>query len=96
MNKTININLAGIIFHVDEDAYSYFNTYLQSVKAQFDNAEEREEMTTRLFTYVIPRKSKDLLYVAFDRELAKAGIVNERYRSKRKGDLFDFDEKEEL
>ncbi len=44
MNKTININLAGIIFYVDEDAYSYFNTYLQTVKAQFANAEEREEI----------------------------------------------------
>jgi len=44
MNKTININLAGIIFYVNEDAYGYFNEYLQSVKAQFDKTEEREEI----------------------------------------------------
>lgn len=44
MNKTININLAGIIFYVDEDAYQYFNDYLESVKAKFDDTAEREEI----------------------------------------------------
>ncbi len=32
MNKTININLAGIIFHVDEEAYKKLTAYLQSIK----------------------------------------------------------------
>lgn len=32
MNKTININLAGIIFHLDEQAYEAFKTYLMQVK----------------------------------------------------------------
>lgn len=44
MNKTININLAGIIFHVDEDAYQHFSEYLNAVRNQFNNAEEREEI----------------------------------------------------
>jgi phage shock protein PspC (stress-responsive transcriptional regulator) len=44
MNKTININLAGIIFHVDEDAYQQFNEYLNAVRNQFNNADEREEI----------------------------------------------------
>ena len=44
MNKTININLAGIIFYVDEDAYKFFNEYLSNVKSKFDNTEEREEI----------------------------------------------------
>ena len=44
MNKTININLAGIIFHVDEDAYQHFNDYLSAVRKQFNNAEERAEI----------------------------------------------------
>ena len=44
MNKTININLAGIIFHVDEDAYQHFNDYLNAVRKQFRNAEERAEI----------------------------------------------------
>ena len=44
MNKTININLAGIIFYVDEDAYQHFNDYLSAVRKQFSNAEERAEI----------------------------------------------------
>lgn len=44
MNKTININLAGIIFHVDEDAYQHFSDYLNAVRNQFHNAEERNEI----------------------------------------------------
>ncbi|QTN39899.1 PspC domain-containing protein [Cryomorphaceae bacterium] len=35
MNKTVNINLAGIIFHVDEDAYGRLSDYLQALKAKF-------------------------------------------------------------
>lgn len=44
MNKTININLAGIIFYVDEEAYSHFNNYLQAIRKQFNNAEEQAEI----------------------------------------------------
>ncbi len=29
MNKTININIAGTVFNVDEDAYDLLNKYLQ-------------------------------------------------------------------
>lgn len=35
MNKTVNINLAGIIFHVDEDAYGRLSNYLKALKAKF-------------------------------------------------------------
>ena len=43
MNKTININLAGFVMHVDEDAYGRLKDYLESVKtflAQSDGADE--------------------------------------------------------
>lgn len=44
MNKTININLAGIVFYVDEDAYKVLNDYLVKIKRQFGNTNEREEI----------------------------------------------------
>ena len=28
MNKTVNINLGGIVFHIDEDAFEILNNYL--------------------------------------------------------------------
>lgn len=32
MNKTININLGGIFFHIDEDAYLKLSKYLEAIK----------------------------------------------------------------
>jgi phage shock protein PspC (stress-responsive transcriptional regulator) len=44
MNKTLNINLAGFIFHVDEDAYTRLENYLNTLKAQFVNTEGGKEI----------------------------------------------------
>ena len=33
MNKTININLGGTFFHIDENAYSQLRSYLEAVRA---------------------------------------------------------------
>jgi phage shock protein PspC (stress-responsive transcriptional regulator) len=44
MNKTININLSGIIFHLDEDAYNLFKSYLTDVKNALESQEGREEI----------------------------------------------------
>lgn len=54
----------------------------------------REEMLTRMITYVVPREKKDKLYLAVEAELEKHGIVNEKYRKKRKGDIGDMDHEE--
>ena len=35
MNKTVNINLAGIFFHIDEDAYLKLQRYLEAIKRSF-------------------------------------------------------------
>lgn len=44
MNKTININLAGIFFHIDEDAYQKLQHYLTAVKASFAGTPGAEEI----------------------------------------------------
>lgn len=44
MNKTLNINLAGLIFHIDEDAYNRLERYLGAIKRQFRNTEGGEEI----------------------------------------------------
>lgn len=44
MNKTVNINLAGMAFHIDEDAYSLLYNYLIKVKANFAHTEGKEEI----------------------------------------------------
>ncbi len=44
MKKTFTINISGIIFHIDEDAYSKLNAYLSSIKSHFNNLEGKEEI----------------------------------------------------
>jgi len=44
MNKTVNINLAGIFFHIDEDAYAKLQHYLESIKSSLTNTQGREEI----------------------------------------------------
>ncbi|MGB0177807.1 MAG: PspC domain-containing protein, partial [Owenweeksia sp.] len=44
MNKTLNINLGGLIFHIDEDAYHILERYLTTLKRQFSTAEGGEEI----------------------------------------------------
>jgi phage shock protein PspC (stress-responsive transcriptional regulator) len=44
MNKTVNINLAGIIFHVDEDAYQRLSNYLSAIKQKFAGEEGGDEI----------------------------------------------------
>ena len=39
MKKTVNINVNGIIFHIDEDAYTKLNSYLNSLKKHFQTVE---------------------------------------------------------
>lgn len=44
MNKTVNINLANVLFHIDEDAYSKMRRYLESVKRSFVNTPGSDEI----------------------------------------------------
>ena len=44
MIKTININLSGIVFHINEDAYGKLNKYLSSVRSKFRNTEGGDEI----------------------------------------------------
>ena len=52
MNKTIDINLGGLIFHVDEDAFKKLERYMSAVKAKYANtpggAEIIEDIESRL------------------------------------------------
>ena len=44
MNKTVNINLAGIVFHIDEDAFEILKNYLNTLKNYFKNEEGGDEI----------------------------------------------------
>ncbi|MFY7811634.1 MAG: PspC domain-containing protein, partial [Flavobacterium sp.] len=44
MNKTININLGGIFFHIDENAYEKLTRYLEAVRKSLANDTGEDEI----------------------------------------------------
>ncbi|MCK9611848.1 MAG: PspC domain-containing protein [Bacteroidales bacterium] len=44
MNKTISINIGGLFFQIDEEAYKLLENYLNSLKKHFENTEGKEEI----------------------------------------------------
>ena len=44
MKKNISINISGIIFHIEEDAYEQLRDYLQSINRYFSNYDGSEEI----------------------------------------------------
>src|SRR5689334_9884136 len=44
MNKTLTINLSGIVFHIDENAYDVFNAYIDSIRRHFASSEGKDEI----------------------------------------------------
>ena len=44
MNKTVNINLGGMFFHIDEDAFQKLNRYFEAVKRSLNNSTGKDEI----------------------------------------------------
>ena len=44
MKKTLTINLSGIVFNIDEDAYEVLQQYLHKLETRFSNEEDKEIM----------------------------------------------------
>lgn len=44
MNKTVNINLGGMFFHIDEDAYQKLTRYFDAIKRSLSNTGGQDEI----------------------------------------------------
>jgi phage shock protein PspC (stress-responsive transcriptional regulator) len=44
MNKTVNINLGGLVFHIDEDAYKKLTHYFEAIKHSLSNTSGQDEI----------------------------------------------------
>ncbi len=63
MNKTIIININGIVFHIEEDAYEVLQSYMTEVKRHFAYSPDSDEIVTdienRLAEMFSERLTKD-------------------------------------
>ncbi|MEZ2415599.1 PspC domain-containing protein [Muriicola sp. E247] len=44
MNKTVNINLANVLFHIDEEAFNKLKRYLEAIKRSFSGTTGSDEI----------------------------------------------------
>src|ERR1700744_415724 len=68
MNKTIIININGIVFHIEEDAYEILKNYMTDVKRHFLNSADSLEITTdienriaEMFNEILARDNKQVI-----------------------------------
>jgi phage shock protein PspC (stress-responsive transcriptional regulator) len=52
MKKAIKINLSGIIFHIDDDAYEKLKAYLDTISRYFSNKQESKEIIDDIETRI--------------------------------------------
>ncbi len=69
MTQTISINLGGLLFHIDDQAYEILKSYLQAIEHQFSDEREKKDIIqdiearlAELFATRIDRQ-KDLIRV---------------------------------
>ena len=68
MNKTIIININGIVFHIEEDAYEILKNYMTDVKRHFSTSADSLEITTdienriaEMFSEILARDNKQVI-----------------------------------
>jgi phage shock protein PspC (stress-responsive transcriptional regulator) len=68
MNKTIIININGIVFHIEEDAYEILKNYMTDVKRHFLNSADSLEITTdienrvaEMFSEILATENKQVI-----------------------------------
>jgi len=68
MNKTIIININGIVFHIEEDAYEILKNYMTDVKRHFSNSADSLEITTdienriaEMFSELLVKENKQVI-----------------------------------
>jgi phage shock protein PspC (stress-responsive transcriptional regulator) len=85
MNKTIIININGVVFHIEEDAYEILRNYMTEVKRHFYNSADSLEITTdienriaEMFTQLLTAGNRQVITDAdVNQVIAQMGSVND-------------------
>ncbi|MCU4166134.1 PspC domain-containing protein [Carboxylicivirga caseinilyticus] len=73
MNKTININLDGRVFQIEEDAYEKLKKYLDTIKSRLSRNEEAQEILddieARIAELFIYKSGQDIIRLSLVEEI---------------------------
>lgn len=83
MKKTLSINIAGIVFHIEEDAYATLDAYLKSIHAYFKNFEGAKDIVDDIEARIAEKfwnireteKTEAITQVHVDALIASLGTV---------------------
>ncbi len=87
MKKTLTINLSGLIFHIDEDAYELLQAYLEKLKQHFSGIEGQEEIVTDIET-----RMAELLQERLGSEKQVVSIADAEFVIDQLGQPFEMDD----
>ncbi len=69
MNKTVNINLGGLFFHIDEEAYQKLTHYFEAIKRSLSNTSGQDEILKdiemRIGELISEKHSNDKQVISF-------------------------------
>lgn len=68
MNKTIDINLAGFLFHIDEEAYALLKQYLEAVETSLSDDPGKEEIMNDIEARIAE--------LFFEKQVFKTQVIN--------------------
>lgn len=96
MKKTIQINIAGIVFQIEEDAFETLSSYLESIKKYFSTYDGSEEIVTdieaRIAEKFIGKNTTDALPIIgkdeVEKVMARMGTVADFEASDEDEDAF--------
>jgi phage shock protein PspC (stress-responsive transcriptional regulator) len=90
MNKTIIININGIIFHIEEDAYEVLQTYMTAVKRHFGYSPDSNEIVSD-----IENRIAEMFSERINQQKAVITMLDVQEVTAQMGDTSDFEEFDE-
>jgi len=90
MNKTIIININGIIFHIEEDAYEVLQTYMTAVKRHFGYSPDSNEIVSD-----IENRIAEMFSERINQQKAVITMQDVTEVTAQMGDISDFEEFDE-
>lgn len=85
MNKTVNINISGFVFHIEEDAYDTLKRYMHEIKVYFSRSAEDTEVLTdienriaEMFSETLAGSGREVIVIAdVEAMIAQIGQVSD-------------------
>jgi hypothetical protein len=81
MNKTININLAGLFFHIDEDAYQRLQRYIAAVRKSFAGTSGADEIMSdiesRIAELFLEKRANEMQVISITHVEEVIGIMGQ-------------------